>query len=453
MKRKALCVGVNRYKDKRYVDLSGSHTDATTITSALQYPSRDLRFDVTYLTDPTAAEVEDKLGELAEEIDEESFLVFYFAGHGLTLPYQTGQSLLCFDASPKLIEGTSFAGAIQPVTLRDIALSCRGKMFTLLDTCRSATVLRAKGTTPQKGGKATRDAMATAAKTAGLSGICWALNSTKDDCLASDDGSFANAVASVIREAIDLSQELELGDDFVNRVIEKMRENGNETQLPEASGTPFALFPGGTTDSERPIVEKPGVEAVETKPVRPVPPVSGQNLTDAASAAYNAGRYEEAERFAQGALERNPNDARAKYILKQSQGKLEKSRKIRRLLDDGWTALSSNRPVEALEKAREALRLAPNNEEAKGLENEALSRKDDLEIGTLLRDGWECLNNGDSFGALAKANAVLKRRPENPEAAELKGFAESAVPKAGERTCSSTSPLPPRRRSSATTTR
>ena len=41
MKRKALCVGVNKYKDKRYVDLSGSHKDATTITSALEYPPED----------------------------------------------------------------------------------------------------------------------------------------------------------------------------------------------------------------------------------------------------------------------------------------------------------------------------------------------------------------------------------------------------------------------------
>ena len=71
MVRKALCVGVNNYRDDGYANLTGAHNDAATMRSVLEGFPPSARFETTYLTDPTASDVEEKLAELAEEIDED----------------------------------------------------------------------------------------------------------------------------------------------------------------------------------------------------------------------------------------------------------------------------------------------------------------------------------------------------------------------------------------------
>ena len=331
--------------------------------------------------------------------------------------------------------------------------------------------------------------MATAAAKAGLSGICWALNSTKDGCLASDDGSFARAVASVMREAVDHSLELRLGEKFVDHVIEKMREYGNATQLPEASGTGFVLVPGqkeppvderveallkqfqgareelerlrafetqirGESDeaSKRELAERLRRQREETERLvkeleRQARPDQGSTIGDdslksksspelinQASAAFDAKRYEEAERCSTEALKLDPENARAKFIQKSAQGELEKNRTARRLVAEGRELLRANRPLDALAKARDAVRAVSDDEDAKRLEEVALKMQREIEVSealrkmtAALREGWDALTRNEPEIALAKSKFVVDCRAKNGEAPEFKAPTEEAA--------------------------
>ena len=426
MKRKALCVGVNNYKDDGYATLTGAHNDAATIRSVLEGFPKGARFEVAYLTDPTAADVEDALRNLVEETDEDSVLVFYFAGHGLVLPNQTGQSLLCRDASPYLRTGQSFVGAILPTTLRAIAQSHRGKMFACFDVCRSATVWKARGETRQAGGQELRDSMAFATSTAGTTGIGWVLNSTQDGGLASDDGSFANALADVMRETVDCGRELRLCDAFVADVVARMRNvYGNERQLPVASGVPFALASG--TPRLQTALER----------------------TEQAATALAARRYAEAERLANEALTFEPNSSEATKLRDEARRRrhdqeefARRNYKLDRALDEGW--LDFNKRTDdgvrrALAKAYGVLESRPNDESAMKLKScaenfiknkEEETARQSRELDLILNEGWLSLNKRTEDAlrqASANADRVLTARPNDASALILKERAKNAL--------------------------
>ena len=376
MRRKlALVVGNNSYTEP-YSRLSHAVEDASVVAGFLRHR---LEFDVVSLYNKTASDVDKTLLNLVRSLTNDSLFFFYFAGHGLCVGNSQKQSLLCVDASELLLEGVGSApGAISPGALAAISRMGRGDMFFCLDVCRTQTLRQKGGPEIQRGGAGLRDAVTRPnGKQGSVRGRRLTLSSCADGQGANDDGAFANALVSEMKRLLDAGCELKLDDNLVE-AVEKRLQCG---QTPVLDGERFVLVSG---TPKRPIASpiSDSQEAAPPFPEPPTPPKTALQLTTEANAALQSGRYDEAERLADEALRLDPSFGWATYVLTEARKKLEERR-----------------------------------------EKERRSR----ELDHLLNEGWICLNNGEAKLALAKATAVLKERPNDSAARELKRLAEAAL--------------------------
>ena len=259
MKRVALCVGVDDYEASGYANLFHATEGASRICALLKKLPSLARFDALLLANPAASEVERKLRELMDELDEDSLFFFYFAGYGMKLVGDGGHSLLFRDASRYLSKGAA-SGVIEPSTLQTFSSLCRAKKFFCIDAIQLASSSRSSDRSPQVGAKELREALVYPPAYAGAIGQGWALSSTRDGGFGADDGVFSRALESALGAAVETGEEVALGDEFVARIVAKMRELGSETQTPESSGSPFTLIPGAHCAGERRTLTVNGVE-------------------------------------------------------------------------------------------------------------------------------------------------------------------------------------------------
>ena len=240
----ALVVGNDIYPEP-FQSLSKATTDASRVAGFLE---QRLEFDVTQLHNESASTVVSALLKIVKQLTDDSQFFFYFAGHGLCVGASSKQSLLCADASELLLDGVvSASGAISPDALAAISRQGRGDMFFCLDVCRTQTLRQRGGSEVQRGGDGLRDAAARPnGKRGTVQGRRLILSSCADSEGAFDDGSFASALVSEMKQALDGGYELELGYDLVLRVTKRLKHG----QTPQLDGTPFVLFPGRKVKSQ-----------------------------------------------------------------------------------------------------------------------------------------------------------------------------------------------------------
>ena len=93
MKRKALFVGVNEYRDPVIQDLKYAVGDAALLFAQF----RAIGYDAELLPNPTRSAVEEKVAAMTEGMDgEDDVFLFYFAGHGFVAPGDD-ERLFCKD--------------------------------------------------------------------------------------------------------------------------------------------------------------------------------------------------------------------------------------------------------------------------------------------------------------------------------------------------------------------
>ncbi len=375
----ALVVGNNLYESP-FRPLEGAIRDAARIAGFLEF---SLGFQTKVLDNPTARDVTKELHRIVKTLTPDSKFFFYFAGHGLCVGGSANQSLLCRDADELLLEGVEAAGQISPEALAAISRKGNGDMFFCLDVCRSQTLRQKDGLVKQAGSEGLRDAISKPSETSGLPakirGRRLILSSCADGQCANDDGVFAKALVEEMTNLLKIGRDLELGYELLKRIAPRLKLD----QTPELSGTPFVLVPG-TCES---LIGRQEAPNLEKKPVvPPQPPVSPAKtplqLTTEANDALKAGRYEEAELLASEALRIDPSFGWVQFVLSEARKKLEEQR-----------------------------------------EEERLRR----ELDQTLNEGWLCFNKGDAKLALVKATTVLKARPDDPAARELKRLAEVAL--------------------------
>ncbi|MBR0225625.1 MAG: hypothetical protein IJL92_06160, partial [Thermoguttaceae bacterium] len=105
------------------------------------------------------------------------------------------------------------------------------------------------------------------------------------------------------------------------------------------------------------------------------------------------------------------------------------------LTTTAYVALQAGRYEEAERVANEALELDASFGWAIWVRDEARRRQDEAlnsNLDQLLNEGWLCLNRGELTEALRKAEYVLEKRPNDFAAKELKRLAEEAQKKAPE---------------------
>lgn len=76
------------------------------------------RFETRFFANPDAGLVISELEGAVAALDDESTFVFYFAGHGLRLGSNPGQSLLCADAPKRGATGRRNMGRSRRISSR-----------------------------------------------------------------------------------------------------------------------------------------------------------------------------------------------------------------------------------------------------------------------------------------------------------------------------------------------
>ena len=130
MKRKALFVGVNNYKDKAFKDLRYSLSDAVALSGT--FAARG--FDVEILSNPTTEAVLNAAERKSSDLCAGDVFLFFFAGHGFTAP-DGSHLLICSNDSLSFLRHNR-AGI--PVDLLEEITNGRGfNRAFLLDACRT----------------------------------------------------------------------------------------------------------------------------------------------------------------------------------------------------------------------------------------------------------------------------------------------------------------------------
>ena len=246
MVRELLAIGVETYRDGRFVNLDHTHEDARNVCRFFRKElPKGYRFDrATLMKDPTATEVTRYLEDVLKRLDDDSVFVFYFSGHGLYNRDIERQLLLCADAAGVLADGRDGAGALTLDYMTTFSQRARGKIIFIYDVCREVVERGHKGVVSDYGG-ATKFMTATSekpdAQRYGGTGPRWSFMSCGEGQRAKDDGSFVKAFLGVMRDTVKTGRDLLLeNESFVQRVYYRL-EMGN--QRPEASGDAIILAP------------------------------------------------------------------------------------------------------------------------------------------------------------------------------------------------------------------
>ena len=359
----ALIIGNDVYDEKDFANLSGATRDARKLSDFIQsrFSSADCygpgQVKITLLTNPTSWEVRSAFSEIVNLLDDESTFFFYFSGHGLCLNGEDRPSLLCRDAMEALLDGAVGAGEIAPRFITSMSRRGRGNMFFCFDVCRSAVFTGHGVPSPLRMKGLCRDATSKKGRDADSGNRC-ALTSCRDRELASDDGSFVDAIIAEWDASLASRRGVFIGWTFVKRVSNRLRAK-RLRQRPEMSGTPFALTPGAeesVVESHRDDVQ-PGRSArvpsalalvalaalvalslfifapKKDPPTDPggneFPVVGGGEVADARPSerllsgwdAFNAGDLPGAARIASEALEKDSRDVGAQELLSRVRAK------------------------------------------------------------------------------------------------------------------------------------
>lgn len=144
-KRYAILVGINDYVDNAILSLSTARNDAVDLGRTLEEAGWDkvfvLRDDLDYRDQnfPNRTNIENSVYLLAELVDPDDTIFFFFSGHGVST--ENGAQLLPVDASLNRLDGTSI-----PLQSIAEAFTSRGirKVVVAVDACREQ-VSRTKG--------------------------------------------------------------------------------------------------------------------------------------------------------------------------------------------------------------------------------------------------------------------------------------------------------------------
>ncbi len=233
MKRKALFVGVNEYRDPVIQDLRYAENDAALLFAQF----KAIGYDAVLMSSPTRSDVENKVAKMIEDMDDEDdVFLFYFAGHGFVAPGDD-ERLFCKDDFYHKLQyhsaGLSFA------MLRDTTRQGGLNRIFILDACRSNAF------SGQRGGGRPRD-LVPMSKMMGKSAVrdvrCHGGHAIWRSCSSGqcamelepyEHGVFSLAIDKVMSECLRGGRELVFDKPFMRLVVNKMQEFSHDEQMPE----------------------------------------------------------------------------------------------------------------------------------------------------------------------------------------------------------------------------
>ena len=144
-RKRAILIGVDAYERLTPLRYSGRDVTqiASSLTSSLKFREEDiLQFTATSNLKPNRSAIIDNLGRfVAQKVDPDELLLFYFSGHGVIDHGDGKDYLLPIDASPFAFAATGLS--VDYVVERLCSTKCRNVVM-FIDACREA-VAGAKG--------------------------------------------------------------------------------------------------------------------------------------------------------------------------------------------------------------------------------------------------------------------------------------------------------------------
>lgn len=255
MKRKALFVGVNEYKDAQIRNLNCSLRDANSLHDIFE----EMGYETDILENPGRCAVQEAVDRMTSDMKPGDFFLFYFAGHGWTTT--SGKHLLF--CSDDIYSHLRYDQAGIPYeALRGMTEDGGYSRAFILDACRTDFLTGARG-----GDATTRDLrpIGEYVRDASRSSALAVLRSCSQYQHAFEiekrrHGLFTLAMLEVIRNARDLGTELLFGEQFCDSVTARMAEIVRKsglcwTQTPEftKSGAAQVLVPGRRVKPPDPV--------------------------------------------------------------------------------------------------------------------------------------------------------------------------------------------------------
>lgn len=274
MKRKALFVGVNDYRDSNIRNLDYSVLDANSLHDIFE----ELGYETDILQNPGKSDVFHAVERLTDGMTPDDFFLFYFAGHGFT---DCGQHLLfCSDDMHSQLR---FHRAGIPFDLLELETrhGGYGRAF-LLDACRSDFLMGARGSDATARDLVAIGSMVPGAKDA--PGSFYVLRSCSRyehslEIASRRHGLFTLALIDVLRKGRENGEELLFGESLCDAVSAGMRriarlEGVSAVQTPEfaKSGVARVLMAGRARRHPAPDVPSPEPPKQEKPRPRPAPP-------------------------------------------------------------------------------------------------------------------------------------------------------------------------------------
>ena len=398
MPRELLAIGVGDYDQNRvFRRLPKAASDVALMAACFGNSlPEESRFHSQIMIDPKADEATEAIEEILEKLDANSVFILYFAGHAIQERGNKRQWLLCKNALRCFANGVAGTGAISSVYINSsLERRGKGKIFIIIDACRDdPTYDRGLGvelTGMDQFGNVERTVTHKRPESqeddAEYQSEIFTLYACQPGKRARD-GALAGALNSVVLNRVKKGAEVRL-DDALFADLTKLVQEFNPDQKPckSTTTTDFVLVPGARKSSDAETTAagpKPSVPESQSPPSRRRP--SAPELTSSANAALQLGNYKEAERLALAALELDGSFGRAIWVRDEARRRRE--------------------------------------------EQEARDRRS-RELDEALNEGWLSLSRGDAAKALELVEIVLKERPTDGVATELKRQAEAALESSG----------------------
>ena len=401
MPRELLAIGVGNYdQDSVFRRLPKAASDVALMAACFGNSlPEESRFHSQIMIDPKADEAAEAIEEILEKLDANSVFILYFAGHAIQERGNKRQWLLCKNALACFANGNVGTGAISSEYFNDsLARRGKGKIFSIIDACREdptydkglgveLTGMDQFGNVEQTDRTVSHKRTESQEDDAEYQSEMFTLYACQPGKRARD-GALAGALNSVVLNRVKKGAEVRL-DDALFADLTKLVQEFNPDQKPckSTTTTDFVLVPGARKSSDAQTIAagpKPSVPESQSPPTQRRP--SAPELTESANAALQAGNYKESERLALAALELDGSFGRAIWVRDEARRRREEQES-----------------------------------------RDCRSR----ELDEALNDGWLILSRGDAAKALELVDIVLKERPTDALAIELKRQAEAAVESSG----------------------
>ncbi|MBR0224928.1 MAG: SUMF1/EgtB/PvdO family nonheme iron enzyme [Thermoguttaceae bacterium] len=412
MPRELLAIGVGDYdQDSVFRRLPKAASDVALMAACFGNSlPEESRFHSQIMINPRADEATEAIEEILEKLDANSVFILYFAGHAIQERGNKRQWLLCKNALACFANGNVGTGAISSEYFNDsLARRGKGKIFSIIDACREdptydkglgveLTGMDQFGNVEQTDRTVSHKRTESQEDDAEYQSEMFTLYACQPRKRARD-GVFARALNSAVLKRVKKGAEVRLDDAFVADVTNLVQEvNPDQKPCKSTTTTDFVLVPGARKSSDAETIAagpKPSVSESQSPPSRRRP--SAQELTESANAALQAGNYKESERLALAALELDGSFGWAIWVRDEARRRREK--------------------LEAEERRRRE-------------EQESRERRS-RELDEALNEGWLSLSRGDVANAFEQAEIVLKERPTDGVAIELKRQSEAALESSG----------------------